>query len=81
MVIWFTLSGSITNITEEFSALDLIGTFIIVIGVIALAIVEKRISENLVDFPCRSGLVDWSGVHGIWLRRREYGRISEFGRI
>lgn len=46
MIIWFTVSGSITNVTEEFSILDLIGTFIIVVGVIALAIVEKRLSEK-----------------------------------
>ena len=46
MTVFFLVTGKITNITEEFGALDFIGTAIIVIGVIALGIVEKRISDR-----------------------------------
>ena len=46
MTVFFLVTGKITDITEEFGALDFIGTAIIVIGVIALGIVEKRISDR-----------------------------------
>lgn len=46
MVIFFVVTGSITNIMEEFAVLDIVGTVIIVIGVIALAIVEQRLSKD-----------------------------------
>ena len=42
MVIWFALCGKITNITDEFSLLDIIGTAIIIAGVVLLAVAEKR---------------------------------------
>ncbi len=44
MVIWFLSRGRISAISEAFSPMDLIGTVLIVIGVIALAIAEQRIS-------------------------------------
>ena len=44
MIIYFTAVGRISGISDEFSTLDLIGTAIIVAGVIALAIVEKKLS-------------------------------------
>ncbi len=46
MVIYFTVIGSAANVLEEFSALDIIGTVIIVGGVIALAVVEQRLSKS-----------------------------------
>lgn len=46
MIIWFTAIGKISSIGEEFSALDIIGTVIIACGVIALAVVEQRLSKN-----------------------------------
>ena len=46
MTVFFLFSGKITSITEEFGALDFIGTGIIVAGVIALGVVEKRISDK-----------------------------------
>ena len=45
MVIYFMAVGKITNIFDEFSALDIAGTAIIVIGVVALAIVEQKLSN------------------------------------
>lgn len=46
MIIFFLVTGKITNITEEFGILDILGTVIIVAGVIALAVVEKKISDR-----------------------------------
>ena len=43
MTVFFLVTGKMASVTEEFSALDFIGTVIIVAGVIALAVVEKRI--------------------------------------
>ena len=46
MAVYFLLTGRITDIGEAYSALDLAGTVIIVAGVIALAIVEQRLSRE-----------------------------------
>lgn len=46
MIIYFVLMGKITDISEEFSVLDIVGTAIIVAGVIALAVVEQRLSSK-----------------------------------
>ena len=46
MTVFFLVTGRITNITDEFGTLDFAGTAIIVSGVIALGIVEKRISDR-----------------------------------
>lgn len=46
MLVFFLVTGSITNISEEYSALDWIGTAIIVAGVIALAIVEQQLANK-----------------------------------
>lgn len=46
MIIWFMLSKRAENIMEEFSFLDIAGTVIIVIGVIMLAITEKKLSYS-----------------------------------
>ena len=46
MTIFFLFKGRIQSITEEFGILDFIGTGLIVIGVIFLAIVEKSISDK-----------------------------------
>ena len=45
MVIYFMAVGKITNIFDEFSVLDIVGTIVIVIGVVALAIVEQKLSN------------------------------------
>ncbi|MBQ7566724.1 MAG: EamA family transporter [Oscillospiraceae bacterium] len=45
MVAYFLFVGRMTSITEEFSALDILGTAVIVAGVIALAVVEHRLSK------------------------------------
>ncbi len=45
MVIYFMAVGKITNIFDEFSVLDIAGTAIIVIGVVAIAIVEQKLSN------------------------------------
>lgn len=46
IVVYFMIGGRIKSIGDEFSALDIIGTIIIVAGVIALSIVEKKLSDN-----------------------------------
>lgn len=45
MLIFFIATGHMENISEAFSTLDLIGIFFIVVGVIALAFVERKLSE------------------------------------
>lgn len=46
MFFFFLLTGRISSFSEAFSVLDIIGTVIIVLGVIALAIVEKKTSKE-----------------------------------
>ena len=43
--VFFSARGHIGSFTEEFSLLDIVGTTIIVLGVIALGIVEQRLSS------------------------------------
>ena len=45
MVIFFVIKGTVTDISEEYSALDFTGTAFIIFGVVCLAIVEKRLSK------------------------------------
>lgn len=45
MAVYFAVCGTLGSFWDEFSILDVIGTVIIVAGVIALAIVEKKLSE------------------------------------
>lgn len=45
MVAYFLFVGRMADITEEFSTLDIVGTVFIVAGVIALAVVEHRLSR------------------------------------
>ena len=51
MCIYFLLVGRITSVLEEYSAMDLIGTVLIVAGVIALAIVEQRLARAEAPLP------------------------------
>lgn len=46
MLVVFLVTGSITDISEEFAVLDWVGTAIIVAGVIALAIVEQHLANK-----------------------------------
>lgn len=46
MFIFFLITGQITCFSEEFATLDVIGTLFIIIGGVALAIVEKRLSKE-----------------------------------
>jgi len=46
MAVYFTVFGKFESILEEFSALDLIGTALIVVSVIALAVVEQRLEAG-----------------------------------
>ena len=46
MVAYFLFVGRMADITEEFSTLDIVGTVFIVAGVIALAVVEHRLSRT-----------------------------------
>ena len=45
MFVYFLVIGRVSSFSEEFSTLDVIGTILIVIGVIALAFVEKSLSK------------------------------------
>ena len=45
MFVWFSVKGTLGSFTEEFSALDIIGTVLIVLGVVALAVVENRVQS------------------------------------
>ncbi len=46
MIVFFSVRGSFGSITQELSALDIIGTLLITAALIALAIVENRISVS-----------------------------------
>jgi len=46
MLVFFTVTGSVSNIGEDYSALDFTGTAFIVAGVIALAVVEQRLASK-----------------------------------
>ena len=45
MMAFFLFTGRISSIGEEYSALSLVGTAFIVVGVVALAVVEQRLSR------------------------------------
>lgn len=55
MLLYFSFAGRIESITEEFSALDLGGTVLIVLGVVALAFVEQRLSRREAIAPADDG--------------------------
>lgn len=46
MLVFFMITGQVTSFWEEFSVLDVVGTVIIIAGVVALAIVEKKLSKE-----------------------------------
>ncbi len=45
MLVFFLITGRISDINEEFTSLQWVGVAFIVVGVIALAVVEKKISS------------------------------------
>ncbi len=51
ILVFLTVTGRITSVTDEFSALDLTGTAVIVCGVIALAVTEQRLSRKEAGLP------------------------------
>lgn len=53
MFVYFSVIGQINSFWDEFSVLDVIGTVIIVGGVVALALVEQRLAkqEGALDLP------------------------------
>lgn len=46
MLVFFLVAGRVTDLGEEFGALEIAGTVLIVIGVVALAFVEQRLSRS-----------------------------------
>ncbi len=46
MIIYFAVIGNAARVMSEFSYLDIIGTAVIVLGVVALAVVEKKCSSG-----------------------------------
>lgn len=51
MFVWFTINGRVASFSEEFSTLDIIGTLLVVAGVIGLAILEQKLSDDEKDLP------------------------------
>ena len=51
MFVYFLVVGRVTSFTEEFGPLDIIGSVLIVLGVIALAVVEQKIAAKESDLP------------------------------
>lgn len=53
MLVYFTVIGKISDFSEEYSVLDIVGTCVIVGGVIALGIVEQRLAkaEGALNLP------------------------------
>ncbi|MBR3644276.1 MAG: EamA family transporter, partial [Parasporobacterium sp.] len=49
MAVFFTVTGAMESFREEFAMIDIIGTVLIVAGVVALAFVEHKIHETLAD--------------------------------
>ena len=45
LFVYFTVTGSIGSFWEEFNLLDVIGTLLIIVGVIALGVVEQRLAK------------------------------------
>ena len=45
MIVYFAVAGQVAMISESFSAINIVGTVLIVAGVVALAFVEKRLSQ------------------------------------
>lgn len=46
MIVYFMIKGSVTDLSEEYSVLEYIGTAVIIIGVILLAVVEKKLAKE-----------------------------------
>jgi len=46
MTVWFLAVGRITELRDVFSLLDMVGTALIVVGVVALAIAEQRMTTQ-----------------------------------
>lgn len=46
MLVFFLVTGKITNFSEEYSTLDIVGTALIIAGVILLAVVEQHLSKE-----------------------------------
>lgn len=51
MAIFFAVTGRITHFFEEFSVLEIIGSVLIVAGVILLAVVEKKMADKEKPLP------------------------------
>ena len=51
MCLYFLAVGRITSVLEEYSAMDLVGTVLIVAGVILLAVVEQRLARAEAPLP------------------------------
>ena len=46
MLVYFVVTGRITSVSDEYSILDGAGTFVIIVGVVLLAVVEQRLSKS-----------------------------------
>lgn len=51
MFVYFLFVGRITSFTDEFGALDIAGTVLIVLGVLALAVVEQKLQQSEAELP------------------------------
>ncbi len=51
MAVYFAIAGSAASIAEEYTLLDFIGTALIVVGMITLAVAEQRLSRSESALP------------------------------
>jgi len=51
MAVFFAVTGRITHFFEEFSVLEIVGSVLIVAGVILLAVVEKKLADREKPLP------------------------------
>ena len=76
MLIWFTVSGKITDISEEYSALDFTGTALIIAGVILLAVAEQRLSRReTLELEARLSISEREAKHKAE-RKYRYGALA-----
>jgi len=55
MLVFFAITGTVNDDLGDFSILNIVGTIIIILGVVALAVVENRLSRKEADELAKTG--------------------------
>ena len=55
MLVFFAITGTVNDDLGDFSILNIVGTVIIILGVVALAVVENRLSRKEADELAKTG--------------------------